>query len=192
MDKCIFFKSPFELHKWLKKNHAKARELWIGFYKKNAAKKGITYAEALDEALCFGWIDGIRKGIDDARYTIRYTPRKPKSIWSLVNIRRAGQLKKLGLMQPYGIKAFNERDINRSQLYSFEQRVVKLAPVYEKKFKHNKKAWDYFKSQPSWYQKTASWWVVSAKKEETRLSRLEILIKDSRSNRSIKVLIRKK
>lgn len=190
MDKCIFFKSPFELHKWLKKNHAKERELWVGFYKKNASKKGITYAEALDEVLCFGWIDGIRKSVDQIRYSIRYTPRKPRSIWSAVNIKRAAELKKMGLMQPRGLKAFDNRDERRTNMYSFEQKNVRLGPSFETKFRQNHRAWSYFKSQAPWYQKTASWWVISARQEGTRHRRLETLIKDSGDGRRIKQLMR--
>ena len=126
----------------------------------------------VDQALCFGWIDGIRKSIDDLRYTIRLTPRKPRSIWSAVNIKRAQQLQKMGLMHPSGLKAFQERDKARSQLYSYERKNAKLDESYERKLKANRKAWTYFQSRPAWYQRTASWWVMSAKKEETRIERL--------------------
>jgi uncharacterized protein YdeI (YjbR/CyaY-like superfamily) len=190
MEKPVFFKSPFEFHKWLKKNHVKKQELWIGFYKKTAAKKGITYPEALDEALCFGWIDGIRKSVDDVRYKIRYTPRKHRSIWSTVNIKRANELKKLGLMQPTGLRTFIERDERRTKLYSFEQGPLRLGPSYEKKFKQNRTAWNFFQSQPPSYQKPAMWWVISARQEDTRVRRLNTLIKDSEEGRRIKLLQR--
>jgi uncharacterized protein YdeI (YjbR/CyaY-like superfamily) len=121
-----FFKSPAELRKWLEENQDKAKELWVGFYKKGSGQAGITYAEALDEALCFGWIDGIRKSVDEMSYTNRFTPRKPGSIWSMVNIKRAGELVEAGLMLPSGLKAFGERDEKKSKLYSYEERVRKL------------------------------------------------------------------
>lgn len=174
-----FFKSPSELRNWLQANHDKAKELWIGFYKKSSGRTGITYAEALDEALCFGWIDGIRKSVDEISYTNRFTPRKPGSIWSMVNIKRAGELAEAGLMHPSGLKAFGERDEKKSKLYSYEERVRKLDDVYEEQFRANKGAWDFFQAQPPGYQRSAAWWVMSAKREDTRLKRLAALIEGS-------------
>jgi uncharacterized protein YdeI (YjbR/CyaY-like superfamily) len=174
-----FVESQADLHKWLEENHDKASELWIGFYKKGSDKKGITYAEALDEALAFGWIDGIRKSVGDDSYTIRFTPRKRGSIWSAVNIKRAGELSELGLMQPSGLQAFTERDEKKSKLYSYEERERKLDDAYEHEFKTNTKAWDFFEAQPPGYRKLASWWVMSAKQEETRQRRLSALIEGS-------------
>jgi len=130
-----FFKSQKEFHNWLEKNHDKARELMVGFYKVSTGKQSIRYQEALDEALCFGWIDGIRRSIDDISYSIRFTPRKPKSYWSAVNIKRVGELTKLGLMHPSGLKVFNRRDKEKSERYSNERKTIKLNPEYEKKFK---------------------------------------------------------
>jgi uncharacterized protein YdeI (YjbR/CyaY-like superfamily) len=174
-----FVESQADLHKWLEMNHDRAGELWIGFYKKGSSKRGITYAEALDEALAFGWIDGVRKSIDDDSYTIRFTPRKLGSIWSAVNIKRAGELSELGLMQPSGLKAFTGRDEKKSKLYSYEERSRKLDDVYEQRFCANAKAWGFFQAQPPGYQKLASWWVMSAKQEETRQRRLTALIEGS-------------
>src|SRR6266487_3449043 len=170
--KIRFFNSPSDFRQWLEKNHDKASELWLGFYKKSAGKTGITYAEALDEALCFGWIDGVRKSIDDISYMIRFTPRKSRSIWSLVNTKRAEELRKLGRMKQSGLAAFQQRDPRRTGVYSFERAASKLGPVYEKKFRANKDAWDFFQNQPPGYRRLASFWVASAKKEETRLRRL--------------------
>ena len=183
--KPIFFKSPSEFQKWLKKNQDKVQELWIGFYKKDSVKKGMTYLEALDEALCYGWIDGIRKSLDKNSYVIRFTPRKPKSIWSQINIKRAEELIEAGRMKPSGLKEFKDRDPKRSGLYSFENRPQSLEVVYEKKLKANKKAWAFFQAMPPWYQKTSAFWIMSARLEQTRLKRLDILIKDSENGRKI-------
>jgi uncharacterized protein YdeI (YjbR/CyaY-like superfamily) len=180
-----FFKSLSELRKWLEENHDKAKELWVGFYKKSSGQAGITYAEALDEALCFGWIDGIRKSVDEISYTNRFTPRKPGSIWSMVNIKRAGELIEAGLMQPSGLKAFGERDEKKSKLYSYEERVRKLDDAYEEQFRVNKEAWDFFQAQPPGYQRSAAWWIMSAKREETRLKRLAALIAGSQKGQRL-------
>jgi len=189
--KPTFFKSPADFRKWFEKNHAKAQELLVGFYKKGSGKPSITWPESVDQALCFGWIDGIRKSIDDISYTIRFTPRKPRSIWSAINIKRVEELIKLGLMKPAGLEAFQKRNEERSGVYSFEQKNHKLDGAYEKKFRANKKAWTFFQSQPPWYQRTSIWWVMSAKKEETRLKRLATLIDDSAHGRTIAPLRRK-
>jgi uncharacterized protein YdeI (YjbR/CyaY-like superfamily) len=186
----IFFSKQSELKKWFEKNHNKIQELLVGFYKKSSNKPSITYQEALDEALCFGWIDSIRRSIDDISYTIRFTPRKPKSYWSMVNIKRVMELKKLGRMKPSGLKTFRARDREKSEKYSFERRNVKLNPSYERKLKANEKAWDYFQSKPPSYQKPAIWWIMSAKQEETRLKRLARLIEDSENGRTIPPLTR--
>ena len=178
--KVKFFKSSSQFRTWLEENHDKASELWLGFYKKASGKGGITYREALDQALCFGWIDGIRKTLDDVSYTQRFTPRQPKSNWSLVNIDRVRNLRKRGLMTPAGLKAFNQRDEARAKRYSYEQRFPKLDRALETKFKANAKAWQFFQSQPEGYKRTATWWVMSAKREETRSKRLATLINDSK------------
>jgi uncharacterized protein YdeI (YjbR/CyaY-like superfamily) len=183
-----FFKTPSDFRKWLAAHHAKSKELWVGFFNKNSGKPSITWPESVDEALCFGWIDGIRKNIDDASYVIRFTPRKPGSIWSTVNIRNAERLIKEGRMQPAGLKAYRTRKENRSGIYAYEQRSPELVEPYLGKLKRNRKAWEFFQAQPPSYRKTVNGWVVSAKKEETRLKRLEQLIEDSAAGRRIGLL----
>lgn len=185
-----FFATPAALRTWLEKNHDKAQELWVGFYKKSSAKPSITWPEAVDQLLCFGWIDGVRKSVDDESYTIRVTPRKPRSVWSAINLKRVEELTKMGLMHPAGLAVFQARDPKKSGLYSFENRPQKLAPKYEKKLRANKTAWEFFQAQPPWYRRTASWWVLSAKKEETRLKRLATLIADSAQGKTIAPLKR--
>ncbi len=186
----IFFAEPSELRIWLAENHDKAQELWVGFYKKASGKPSITWPQSVDEALCFGWIDGIRKSIDAISYTIRFTPRKPRSIWSDVNSRRFKELSEMGHMQPAGAEAFAKWNEKRSGLYSFEQQSVKLDEAHEKQFKENEKAWHFFQSQAPSYQKMATWWVISAKQEATRLKRLATLIGDSEAVQKIAPLRR--
>lgn len=182
-----FFKTPAEFREWLEQNHDKAKEVQVGFYKKGVDKQGITYPEAVDQALAFGWIDSVVRRVDDISYTTRFTPRKRKSIWSAVNIKRIGELTELGLMHEAGLKAFNERDPERANLYSFEnrERSEKLPEAYEAQFRANEKAWEFYQAQPPSYRKTANWWVISPKKEETRQKRLATLIKDSEGGRRI-------
>jgi uncharacterized protein YdeI (YjbR/CyaY-like superfamily) len=174
-----FFSSQLKFHEWIDKQHDNSAELWVGFHKKNSGKKSITYQEALDEALCYGWIDGVRKSIDETSYTIRFTPRKPKSIWSLVNTKRVEELTKLGRMKAAGLRAFELRDPKRTGIYAFETAPRTLAASYEKEFRSNKRAWEFFEKQPAGYQRIMIFWVMSAKKEETRLRRLAQLISDS-------------
>ncbi|MEK6304116.1 MAG: YdeI/OmpD-associated family protein [Acidobacteriota bacterium] len=190
--KIQLFKSPADFRKWLEKHHATTQELLVGFYKKSSGKPSITWPESVDEALCFGWIDGIRKSVDEVSYTIRFTPRKPRSIWSNVNIKRVKELSDKGLMLPAGERAFQARLENKSGTYSYEQRSVKLAPPYEKRLRLNKTAWEFFYAQPPSYRKAAGWWVVAAKKEETRLKRLEQLIEHSAHGRRIPQFLRSK
>lgn len=180
-----FFKSSSRLREWLEKSHDKARELWVGFYKTRSKRQGITYKEALDEALCFGWIDGVRKSVGEMSYTIRFSPRKPRSNWSVVNIRRAGELTALGRMKPSGRKAFDERERRKSGRYSYEDRPRRLDRVYEKKFRVRKRAWNFFQGQAPSYQRAACWWVMSPVKEETRLKRLATLIEASGRGRRV-------
>jgi uncharacterized protein YdeI (YjbR/CyaY-like superfamily) len=177
--KITFFKSPAELRPWLKAHHASATELRLGFYKKHSGKIGITYAEALDEALCFGWIDGVRHGLNETSYAIRFSPRKPKSIWSMVNIKRVGELTQLGLMQPSGLEKFSRRDPKKLRRYAYEEKTRPLAAVYANQLKANKSAAAFFHAQAPWYQRTVNWWIMSAKQEATRLKRLATLIHDS-------------
>src|SRR5947209_11374521 len=171
-----FFKSPSDFHKWLEAYHSTAKELWVGFYKKNSGKPSITWPESVDEALCFGWIDGIRKNIDEDSYMIRFSPRKPRSIWSAVNIRNAERLIKENRMQPAGLKAYAARKEYRSGIYSYEQRSPELVEPYATRLRANAAAWAFFQAQPPSYEKMANWFVVSAKLEATRLKRLEQLI----------------
>ena len=167
-----FFKSSSDFRNWLARNGQTATELLAGFYKRASGKGGITYPEALDEALCFGWIDGIRKSLGADSYTIRFTPRKSKSIWSLVNIKRAGQLTRSGRMRPPGLKALQESDRKKSGIYAYEQKRSGLDAPAKKKFQANRQAWSFFQAQAPWYRRTASWWLMGAKKEETRGRRL--------------------
>lgn len=179
----IFFESPSELRDWLDENHDQAQEIWVGFYKKGSGKLGITYKEALDEALCYGWIDGIRKTVDEERYTNRFTPRKPKSNWSAVNIKRVGELQALGRMKPSGLREFEKREPSR--VYSYETNVRDLDPALEQRFRANPQAWDFFQAQPPSYRRTIQFWVMSAKQEETRLRRLEKLMEASEKGKRL-------
>jgi uncharacterized protein YdeI (YjbR/CyaY-like superfamily) len=174
-----FFTSPEKFREWLEKNHDRQAELLLGFHKKASGKKSVTYPEALDEALCFGWIDGVRRNLDETSYTIRFTPRKPKSIWSLVNVRHVERLTKEGRMAEPGLKAYALRDPKRTGIYAFENKPQEFSPEYEKKFRANKAAWEFFQKEPPSIRRTCVFWVMSAKKEETRLRRLEQLIDSS-------------
>ena len=185
----LFFPTPGEFRSWLEKNHDTEQELFVGFYKRDCGKPSITWPESVDCALSYGWIDGVRNSIDEISYRIRFTPRKAVSTWSAVNVKRVAELTKLGLMRTAGVKAFEARKGDKTGIYSYEQRKnAKLPAAFEKQFRANKKAWDYFQSQPPWYQRTASYRVISAKQEETRQKRLEQLIKDSAAGRRIKEL----
>jgi uncharacterized protein YdeI (YjbR/CyaY-like superfamily) len=189
--KPTFFATPADFRAWLEAHHDTAQELVVGFYKKGSGLPSITWTESVDEALCFGWIDGVRRGIDDISYTIRFTPRRPRSIWSAVNVKRAQELADLGLMRPAGLKAFEQRAGERSGVYSYEQRqAAALDAADEQQFRANPAAWEFFQSQPAWYRRTAIWWVVSAKREETRRKRLTTLIDDSARGRTIAPLTR--
>ena len=174
-----FFSSPDQFREWLAKNHDSAGELLVGFHKKDSGKKSVTYAQALDEALCFGWIDGVRRSLDETSYTIRFTPRKPRSIWSNVNVRHVERLTKEGRMAEPGIKAYALRDPERTGIYAFENRPREFSPEFEKKFRANKRAWEFFQTEPPSIRRVCIFWVMNAKKEETRLRRLEHLIDSS-------------
>lgn len=188
--KPIFFKTPLDFRKWLEKNHDKETELFVGFYKTGSGRQSITWPESVDQALCFGWIDGVRKSIDEESYMIRFTPRKKNSIWSAVNTRKIEELKEKGLMMPAGLEAFRHRKEERSSVYSFENKDKGLDADSVKKFKANKKAWDFFQAQAPSYIRAASWWVVSAKKEETKSKRLQQLIEDSLKGKRLAMLSR--
>ena len=186
--KITYFESQAAFRKWLERHHAESSELWVGFYRKDTGKGGITYPQALDEALCFGWIDGVKKKVDDVSFTQRFTPRRARSIWSLVNTRRAEQLKALGLMHPSGLKVFEARDPARSGLYSFEKRPSEFDDASRGLFEANVASWAFFKSQPPGYQRVAIHWVMEAKQETTRRRRLARLIDDSANRRRLGIV----
>jgi len=184
-----FFRSAKEWRSWLEKNHAAKTEQWVGFHKVGSDRKGITYKEAVDEALCFGWIDAVRRG-GDATWSIRFTPRKKGSIWSAVNLRRIEELKAEGRVAPPGLAVHDGRDLAKQKKYSFENRDTVLAPHYEKRFRAAAAAWRWFEAMPRSYRHPAVWWVMSAKQEATRERRLATLIEDSAAGRKIKPLRR--
>ena len=191
--KPLFFARQAEFRKWLEKNHDKISEQWVGFYKRDSGKPSITWPESVDVALCFGWIDGLRKSIDEISYRIRFTPRRKSSNWSAVNIKRVPELTKLNLMHPAGLKAFQERKVEKSGMYSYsyEQRKhLQLNPELEKQFRADKKAWEFFQKQAPWYRRTCTFWIMSAKQEETRTRRLARLMNDSRNERIMGPLTR--
>jgi uncharacterized protein YdeI (YjbR/CyaY-like superfamily) len=182
----VFFAMPDLFRIWLEEHHDTAEELLVGFYKTKSGQPSITWPESVDEALCFGWIDGRRKRIDDLSYTIRFTPRKPRSTWSAVNIKQATELAGLGRMHHAGLKAFAERTQDRSGIYSYEQEgALELDSALEQRFRANSRAWNFFQSQAAWYRKAAIWWVVSAKRDETRQKRFATLIEDSEHSRAV-------
>lgn len=175
----IYFASPAKLRAWLKKNHGSAAEAWVGLHKKETGRPSVTWPELVDQVLCFGWIDGIRRRIDEESYAIRITPRKSKSHWSAVNLRRARELIELGLMEPTGQAAFDARDEEKARRYSYEREHAELPKEYANELSANRKAWKYFQTQPPSYRKAAIAWIVTAKRDETRRRRLATLIRDS-------------
>jgi uncharacterized protein YdeI (YjbR/CyaY-like superfamily) len=186
MEEPTYFETPADLREWLERNHESAAELWVGFRRKASGLPSITWPEAVDEALCVGWIDGVRKSVDDTSYKIRFTPRKPTSNWSSVNIGRVAALTRDGRMRPMGLAAYERRSEKRSGIYSYEQRrSARLEPAQERRFKANAGAWAFFQAQPAGYRRTATWWVVSAKRDATREKRLATLIDDSANERRL-------
>ncbi|MCA0452399.1 MAG: YdeI/OmpD-associated family protein [Chloroflexi bacterium] len=182
-----FFPTPADLKKWFDENHETQKELLVGYYKKDTGKPSITWPESVDEALCVGWIDGIRRSLDAESYTIRFTPRKPTSNWSWVNIARVESLTGEGRMKPAGLAAFALRTENQSGIYAYEQRdQAELTPAEIEQIKANPQAWDFFERQPKSYRKSVLWWIVSAKQEATRARRVATLIEDSANGRTIK------
>ena len=179
------FLDAWSFRKWLAANHGKEKELLVGLRHVGSGKKSITYPEALDEALCIGWIDGVRQNAGPGVYTIRFTPRKAKSNWSVVNIRRVKELIKLGRMKPEGLRVYEARDERRTERYSYERKACKLSRAQQRQFRENAPAWEFFKSQAPWYQRVTTWWVVSAVKPETRERRLAELVRDSAAGRCI-------
>jgi uncharacterized protein YdeI (YjbR/CyaY-like superfamily) len=184
----IHFDSSADFRRWLEHNHASTTELWVGFYRKDSGQGGLTYPEAVDEALCFGWIDGIRKKAGANRYTSRFTPRKSGSIWSLVNIGHIERLTAAGKMHAAGRQAFAARLAHKIGVYAFEQKSHKLPAAYEKKFRANRKAWAFFTAQAPYYQRTAIHKVGSPKQETTRLRWLNLLISDSAQGKRLDAL----
>jgi uncharacterized protein YdeI (YjbR/CyaY-like superfamily) len=183
-----FFHGVTEFRRWLERHHRTERELWVGFRKKGIEPAGMTYADSVDVALCFGWIDGIRKSLDATSYVNRFTPRKADSIWSQINIARVEALIARGEMHQSGLDAYAKRDPAKSGVYSFEQRPQSFPPELEQRFKAARAAWTHFTAQPPGYRRLAIWWVSSAKREETRLRRLGQLIDASGQGLRIGVL----
>jgi uncharacterized protein YdeI (YjbR/CyaY-like superfamily) len=186
----IYFGSPEEFRACLEEHHESENEVWVGYWKKATGKPSLTWTLAVDEALCFGWIDGVVRGIDDQSHIQRFTPRKPASNWSAINIAKVEKLRAAGRMRPTGEAAFARRRDDKSAVYSYEQyRNPELEPEQEARFKANAAAWEFFMSQPPSYRRPATWWVVSAKKPETRERRLATLIEDSAAGRRLKQLV---
>lgn len=183
--KPTFFPTPQEFRQWLEEHHRTEKELLVGFYKVGTGKPSMTWPESVDQALCFGWIDGVRRSIDEESYSIRFTPRKPTSIWSAVNIRKMEKLTSTGLMTEAGLKAFALRKEERSAIYSHEKEPAVLDPAFEKQFTANKKAWEFFITQAPSYQKVMLHWIMGAKQEKTRISRLEKTIQESEMGKRV-------
>ncbi len=175
----IFFATQQEFRKWLEKNHLQETELVVGFYKINTEKPSMTWSQSVDEALCFGWIDGVRRSIDKESYQIRFTPRRSNSIWSAVNIQKIEVLTERGLMYPAGLASFEKRKESKSKVYSYENEAVTLSDEFEKQFKENVKAWAYFQALAPSYKKASTSWLMSAKQKSTQLKRLNELITES-------------
>jgi len=183
-----FFATTARFRAWLERNHDTAAELWVGFHRKGSGKPSISWPEAVDQALCFGWIDGIRKRVDDTSYMNRFTPRKPMSTWSDRNVKRARELIEMGLMAPAGLRAFEARRDSRTGIYSYEQRPQELPVTYARPFRANARAWKTWRAMPPGYRKAATWWVISAKQEETRERRLATLIETTARGERIPAL----
>jgi uncharacterized protein YdeI (YjbR/CyaY-like superfamily) len=182
----IYFPSSFEWRAWLERHHAESDEVLVGFHKRRTGKASLTWPESVDEALCFGWIDGVRRSVDAERYTIRFTPRKPTSTWSAVNVARMRALEDAGRMTEAGRAAFDRRRDDRTAVYSYEQRhLAAFDRAAERRFRSNRKAWTYWQAQSPSYRKNATFWVMSAKREETRQRRLAKLIEDSAAGRLV-------
>jgi len=181
----VYFPTQEEFRRWLEKNHDKASELLVGFWKVGSGKPSMTWSESVDQALCFGWIDGVRRSLGLEAYTIRFTPRRPKSIWSKINIDKVERLKKEDLMHPAGLAAYEKKEDHRSAIYAYENRPREFTPEHEKQFKKNKKAWRFFGEQPPGYRRLMIFYVSSAKQESTRLSRLKRLVDASEEGKRL-------
>ncbi|HEX8268606.1 MAG TPA: YdeI/OmpD-associated family protein [Flavobacterium sp.] len=180
-----FFETQYDFRKWLEENHTSEKELLVGYYKVGSGRPSMTWPESVDQALCFGWIDGIRRSVDEQSYSIRFTPRKPSSIWSSVNIRKIEELTKAGLMQPAGIAAYEKKTEKNSSIYAYESEGKSLSVEFEKRFQQNQIAWEFFNKQAPSYRKRMVHWVVSAKQEATRESRLQKLISESEAGKRV-------
>jgi len=187
MKKPVFFTDARKFRQWLKKNHANSEELLVGYHKKRTGKKSINWSDSVDQALCFGWIDGVRRSINEESYCIRFTPRRPGSNWSDINLEKIKKLKKQGLLEPAGEKIFNARKKAKTS-YSYEKAPEKLEPRFEKLFREDTAAWNWFRAMPASYRNTAIHWVMSAKRAETREKRFATLLADSSEGRKIKPL----
>ena len=183
--KPVFFATPAAFRAWLKKHHKTAGELWVGYYRKDCGKPSITWQESVDEALCFGWIDGIRKKVSDEAYTNRFTPRRAGSNWSAINIAKVAELKKQRRMRAAGLAAFTKRTGQKSRVYTYEQVSLHLDKELEQRFKANRKAWSFFENSPPYYRKLMTGWLNGAKQEATRLRRLEKLMAACASGKRI-------
>jgi uncharacterized protein YdeI (YjbR/CyaY-like superfamily) len=183
-----FFETRERLRAWFERNHDRATELWIGYYKVGTGRKGVTYDEAVEEALCFGWIDGLVRSLDAVSYTNRYTPRRRGSPWSRLNVAKVGALRRSGRMHEAGIRAFRARVDARPAGYSFEEPPRDFSPPLRRKFESNVPAWKFFERQPPSYRRTAAFWVMSARRETTRIRRLGVLLEASAQGRRLDTL----
>jgi uncharacterized protein YdeI (YjbR/CyaY-like superfamily) len=191
MTEPVFFDSPQAWRDWLAEHHDSATEVWVGYHKRMTGRPSLTWQESVQQALCFGWIDGVRRSAGPDAYTIRFSPRRPASIWSAVNVATYAELERRGLVEPAGRAAFARRREDRTGVYSFENRAdARLAPEQETRFRADATAWAFFTSRPPSYRTAAIWWVVSARREDTRERRLGRLIADSAAGRTIPPLTR--
>ena len=181
----IFFPTQSDFRRWLEENHETATEIIVGYYKVGCGKSGMTWSESVDQALCFGWIDGVRRKIDEESYCNRFTPRRANSNWSAVNIAKVAELTAKGLMKPAGIAAFEKRQDSKSAVYAYENELKQFSDEFEKRFKRQEKAWNFFEKQANWYKKQRINWVMTAKQEATREKRLEKLIFESENERRV-------
>lgn len=183
--KAKFFSNQYDFRQWLEENHSNETELLVGFYRIETKKPSITWPQSVDQALCFGWIDGVRNKIDSESYSVRFTPRRPTSIWSAINIQKIEDLTKQGLMQEAGFEAFAKRQEHKSKIYAYEKEPALLDATFEKQFQENNQAWTFFQSQAPSYKKVAIHWVMSAKQEVTKISRMQKLINESEAGRRV-------
>ena len=180
-----YFSTQADFRRWLEENHDKETELTVGFYKVGSGKPSMNWSQSVDEVLCFGWIDGVRRSIDAESYAIRFTPRKSKSVWSAVNIAKVAELTEKGLMKSAGIAAFAEREEGKSKIYAYENEAKQFSNEFESEFRANEKAWEFFQNQANWYKKQMTSWVMTAKQEATRQKRLGKLIGESENGKRV-------